>query len=71
MFGTRWVYASCDVSMAKGVTCAVYGARLRPVNVTKGSAVGKFSGMAALPSFSGHTEGIPWLFAVRALTEQT
>ena len=42
MFGARWVYASCDVSMAKGVTCAVYGARLRPVNVTKGSAVGKF-----------------------------
>ena len=70
---TCFLHARCtppvkSVQGWKGVTCVVYSARLRPVNVTKGSDVGKFTGMDTLLSFSGHTERIPWLFAVSSLT---
>ena len=58
-----------------GGTLRVYWARQRPVNVTKERAVGKFTetgcmGTTSQLSFSGHTERIPWLFAVSELTHR-
>ena len=58
-----------------GVPLRVYWARQRPVNVTKERSVGKFTetgcmGTTGQLSFSGHTERIPWLFAVSELTHR-